>query len=81
MALSEWIGNKWKSIQKAALKGTLFAETVLPKRKKPVCVFRDCVFVKAQRGFRIYILFYIKNPLSHPHTFVQHTISSFLATN
>lgn len=66
MALSEWIGNKWKSIQKAALKGTLFAETVLPKRKKPVCVFRDCVFVKAQRGFRIYILFLHQEPSLTP---------------
>ncbi len=32
MALSEWIGNKQKSIQKAQLKETLYAETIFPKK-------------------------------------------------
>lgn len=57
MALSEWIGNKQKSIQKTLLKKTRFSETIF--LEKPVnlccCFFSACMCVQARGCFRIYI--------------------------
>lgn len=61
MALSEWIGNKQKSIQKAVLKKTLFSESVFLKNLK-IYVFFPLHACASQEVFpylydRIYIFF------------------------